>query len=260
MAFRLKSEAQKAAEAAMSPRQKDVMGEAEQFRRIAHRIHSDDLLRTRMSQEHRVETLGEHVSASFGGRVVDHDGNKRDAFVASLPFLENGGAITHDNVGEAVRGVYWASRGDGEQFRDGGYDPAIGLADMRKGSSISMLGTMKVVPGRDGASDRMFVMTEVRSGVHSAEALRTRDPDHIAELAARYMKAPTTEEKGAIAMQYGELAVSRREAASSGRGIMSQAETEVAVSGVREMRSKGPSSGLDVESVAAQTSRGGNGR
>lgn len=260
MAFRFKSEEQKAAEAAMTPREKDVLGEAEQFRRIAHRIHSDDLLRSRMSQEHRVERLGEHVSASFGGRIVDHDGNKRDAFVASLPFRDDGGAITHDNVGETVRGVYWASRGDGEQFRDGGYDPAIGLADMRRGSQISMLGTMKEVPGRDGASDRMFVMTEVRSGVHSAEALRTRDPEHVAELAARYMKAPTTEEKTAIAMRYGELAVSRSEAGSSGRGIMSQAEIEVAVSGVREMRSKGPSSGLDVESAIARASRDRTGR
>lgn len=256
MAFRLKSEAQKAAEAAMTPREKDVMGEADQFRRIAHRIHSDDLLRTRMSQEHRVETLGEHVSASFGGRVVDHDGNKRDAFVASLPFLDNGGAITHDNVGEAVRGVYWASRGDGEQFRDGGYDPAIGLPDMRKGSQISMLGTMKVLPGRDGASERMFVMTEVRSGVHSAEALRTREPDHIAELAARYMKAPTSEEKDAVAMRYGELAVTRREALAGGRGIMSQAETAVVSSGVREMRSKGPSTGIDAVEAMDRSDRG----
>lgn len=224
MAFKIKSEAEWAAEAAMTPREKDVRSEKEAFERIAHRIHSDDLMRKSASTEHRIITLGEHPSASFGGRVKDHDGNKRDAFTLSMPFREDGGVVNHDNVDQAIIAVYWASRADGEQHKEDGHDPRIRLGEMTAGSKVSLLGRTEVVPGRDGQKHSRFVATEAMQGVHSEEALRSRGPDHIAVVAERYMKASTREEKEAISSAYAESVVARDEAKASGRGIMSQAD------------------------------------
>lgn len=257
MVFKTRTPEEKAAEAAMTPREREVRNEKRRFERSVEAIHADDVLRNELSREHRVVKLGEHPSASFDADVFDHDGAKRRAFVVSLPFREDGGVITHDNVSEAVRGIYWSSRGDGEGF-EYGLDPRIGLGNMMQGREISVLGRMTDLPAREGRPAHLFVMTHVREGVHSEEDLRVRDPRHPAEFAARYVAAATPETKDAISSEYGEMVVARREANESIRGIIAQAK-DARMQGeaiVGPGRTRGPQSGIDAIGLGVRGDRG----
>lgn len=255
MVFKTRTAQEKAAEAAMTPREREVRGEKRHFERVAQAIHADDVLRNELSKEHRVVRLGEHPSASFSADVFDHDGARRQALVLSLPFHEDGRAITHENAAEATRGVYWSSRGDGEAFTDA-LDPKAGLGRMMQGREISVLGRMTDLPGRNGGPKHLFVMTHVREGVHSEQDLRARDPRHPAEFAARYVAAATPEAKDAISSEYGEMVVARKEANESIRGIIAQAEATKSAVIDGSGRTRGPDGGIDAVEMMGRGDRG----
>lgn len=239
MAFRIKSEAERAALAARTPREKAIDEAKERFLRTVKGFATDMEARRRASTEIVVLTVGDSPQVSFGGQVKDHDGRVRATSSITIPYREDGGRVTHANIDEMRVARYWSSRTDREEHSDShGLDPRIDLSRIRPGAKVTLIGSHKTVPGRDGRPDDvMFIATKAREGVHEWNEMMGVDRDTLADFVDRYVSMKPESYRDGVAQLYAETYVDREEAKAASREQGVQTERP----GPGGTGSKGPS-------------------
>lgn len=239
MAFKIKSEAERAALAARTPREKAVDSAKERFLRTVKGFATDMEARRLASTEILVITLGDHPDASFASQMKDHDGRVRTTSVIEMPYREDGGAITRENASDMRLARYWSSRIDREEHSDRhGLDPEIGMDRMEKGGKVTLIGRHRTVPGRDGRPDDvMFIATKAREGVHEWNDMMGVEWDSLASFVDRYVSMMPESYRDGVAQLYAEKYVDREEAKAASREQGVQAERP----GPGSTGSKGPS-------------------
>ena len=253
MAFRIKSEAERAALAARTPREKAVDEAKERFLRTVKGFATDMEARHRASKEILVLTVGDSPQVSFGGQVKDHDGRVRATSSITIPYREDGGRVTHANMDDMRIARYWSSRTDREEHSDShGLDPRIDLSRIRPGAKVTLIGEHRTVPGRDGRPDDvMFIATKAREGVHEWNEMMGIERDTLADFVDRYVMMRPESYRDGVAQLYAEKYVDMEEARAAARSQESSERTASSVTG-----SKGPS----IEPALHVRGRGHEGR